>query len=54
VSLVRLAKRARRQKSSSSIFVNPTQFSRPTEDFGSYPRTWKADVAKAHRGGMST
>ena len=28
-----------------SIFVTPTQFA-PTEDFGSYPRTWKADVAK--------
>jgi pantoate--beta-alanine ligase len=44
VSLVRLAKR-RAQKVVVSIFVNPTQFA-PTEDFGSYPRTWKTDVAK--------
>src|SRR4051812_3829553 len=44
VSLVRLAKR-RAQKVVVSIFVNPTQFA-PTEDFGSYPRTWKADVAR--------
>jgi pantoate--beta-alanine ligase len=44
VSLVRLAKR-RATKVVVSIFVNPTQFA-PTEDFGSYPRTWKADVAK--------
>ncbi len=44
VSLVRLAKR-RAQKVVVSIFVNPTQFA-PTEDFGSYPRTWKEDVAK--------
>src|SRR5438552_10793007 len=44
VSLVRLAKR-RAPKVVVSIFVNPTQFA-PTEDFGSYPRTWKADVAK--------
>jgi pantoate--beta-alanine ligase len=44
VSLVRLAKR-RAAKVIVSIFVNPTQFA-PTEDFGSYPRTWKADVAK--------
>jgi pantoate--beta-alanine ligase len=44
VSLVRLARR-RAQKVIVSIFVNPTQFA-PTEDFGSYPRTWKADVAK--------
>ena len=44
VSLVRLARR-RAQKVVVSIFVNPTQFA-PTEDFGSYPRTWKDDVAK--------
>jgi pantoate--beta-alanine ligase len=44
VSLVRLAKR-RAGKVVVSIFVNPTQFA-PSEDFGSYPRTWKADVAK--------
>lgn len=44
VSLVRLAKR-RATKVIVSIFVNPTQFA-PSEDFGSYPRTWKADVAK--------
>jgi pantoate--beta-alanine ligase len=43
VSLVRLAKR-RATKVMVSIFVNPTQFA-PTEDFGSYPRTLKADVA---------
>src|SRR3954470_3752440 len=44
VSLVRLAK-CRAAKVVVSIFVNPTQFA-PTEDFGSYPRTWKADVAR--------
>jgi pantoate--beta-alanine ligase len=44
VSLVQLAKR-RATKVVVSIFVNPTQFA-PTEDFGSYPRTWKADVAR--------
>jgi pantoate--beta-alanine ligase len=43
-SLVRLAKR-RANKVIASIFVNPTQFA-PSEDFSSYPRTWKADVAK--------
>jgi pantoate--beta-alanine ligase len=44
VSLVRVAKR-RANKVIVSIFVNPTQFA-PLEDFSSYPRTWKADVAK--------
>jgi len=44
VSLVQLARR-RAGKVVVSIFVNPAQFA-PTEDFGSYPRTWKADVAK--------
>src|ERR1700692_2561217 len=44
VSLVRLAK-PRARRGIVSIFVNPAQFA-PTEDFGSYPRTWKADVAK--------
>jgi pantoate--beta-alanine ligase len=44
VSLVRQAQR-RATRVVVSIFVNPTQFA-PSEDFGSYPRTWKADVAK--------
>jgi len=44
VSLVRLAGR-RATRVAVSIFVNPTQFA-PSEDFGSYPRTWKSDVAK--------
>ena len=44
VSLVRQAKR-RAKRVIVSIFVNPTQFA-PTEDFGSYPRTWKEDIAK--------
>jgi len=44
MSLVRLAKR-RARRVVVSIFVNPTQFA-PTEDFGSYPRTWKADLAR--------
>ena len=44
VSLVRLAKR-RARRVVVSVFVNPTQFA-PSEDFGSYPRTWNADLAK--------
>lgn len=44
VSLVRLAKR-RAKRVIVSIFVNPAQFA-PSEDFGSYPRTFKADVEK--------
>jgi pantoate--beta-alanine ligase len=44
VSLVRQARR-RAKRVIVSIFVNPTQFA-PTEDFGSYPRTWKSDLAK--------
>jgi pantoate--beta-alanine ligase len=44
LALVRQAKR-RASKVVVSIFVNPTQFG-PHEDFGSYPRTWKADMAK--------
>jgi pantoate--beta-alanine ligase len=44
LSLVRQA-RKRAGKVVVSIFVNPTQFA-PTEDFGSYPRTWKADIEK--------
>ena len=49
LSLVRLARR-RATRVAVSIFVNPTQFA-PHEDLGSYPRTWKADVAKlSHEG----
>ncbi|MEW6642809.1 MAG: pantoate--beta-alanine ligase [Pseudomonadota bacterium] len=44
ISLVRLA-RKRAKKVVVSIFVNPTQFA-AHEDLGSYPRTWKADLAK--------
>jgi pantoate--beta-alanine ligase len=44
LSLVRLARR-RATRVVVSIFVNPAQFA-PTEDFSSYPRSWKSDVAK--------
>ena len=44
VSLVRLAKK-RARKVAVSIFVNPTQFA-AHEDLGSYPRTWKDDLAR--------
>ncbi len=46
VSLVRLAKK-RAKRVVVSVFVNPAQFA-PHEDFGSYPRTWKTDLAKLH------
>ena len=41
-----LVKEARRRgdRVVVSIFVNPTQFA-PTEDFGSYPRTFETDIA---------
>lgn len=44
ISLVRLARR-RADRVVVSIFVNPAQFA-PHEDFGTYPRTWKTDIAK--------
>lgn len=50
ISLVRLAKR-RAKKVVVSIFVNPTQFA-ANEDLGSYPRTWKADIARLTADGV--
>jgi pantoate--beta-alanine ligase len=43
IALVRLA-RSHARRTIVSIFVNPAQFA-PHEDFGRYPRTWKADIA---------
>ncbi len=42
LALVRLARR-RADRVVVSIFVNPAQFAQ-NEDYGSYPRTWDADV----------
>jgi len=43
IALVRRARR-RADRVAVSIFVNPAQFA-PTEDFGSYPRTFETDIA---------
>jgi pantoate--beta-alanine ligase len=43
LTLVRYARR-KCERVVVSIFVNPAQFA-PHEDFGSYPRTWDADLA---------
>ncbi len=50
VSLVRLAKK-RAKRVAVSIFVNPTQFA-AHEDLGSYPRTWKEDIARLSAEGV--
>jgi pantoate--beta-alanine ligase len=50
ISLVRLAKR-RARRVVVSIFVNPTQFA-PNEDFASYPRSQKQDLAMLAAAGV--
>jgi pantoate--beta-alanine ligase len=50
IALVRLARR-RARRVVVSIFVNPAQFA-PHEDLASYPRTWKADLAKLTQEGV--
>ena len=52
LALVRQAKR-RAGRVVVSIFVNPTQFA-PHEDFGSYPRTFDADIAALTEAERST
>jgi pantoate--beta-alanine ligase len=47
ISLMRLAHK-QADLVAVSIFVNPAQFA-PNEDFGRYPRTWKADIAALRR-----
>jgi pantoate--beta-alanine ligase len=47
LALVNEAKR-RGRRVVVSIFVNPTQFA-PNEDFGSYPRTFKKDIAALNK-----
>ena len=49
LSLVRLARR-RADRVAVSIFVNPTQFA-PNEDYASYPRTLRTDLAALGHGG---
>jgi pantoate--beta-alanine ligase len=49
LSLIRLARR-RAPRVIVSIFVNPAQFA-PTEDFASYPRNIRADLAALERTG---
>jgi pantoate--beta-alanine ligase len=50
LSLVRLARR-RAKRVVVSIFVNPTQFA-PNEDFGSYPRNLRKDLATLAEAGV--